>query len=199
MDFDAFNNFVEEESAEEKATLEYITQVGEEALALAEAMAELQEQIDGLNGRYRHLVEKEIPRCLQDLGMRKFSLSDGTEIKLKEFVSGTLNNAPDRQFALNWLSENGMDELFTIDVGVKFPKGGHNEANDVRADLEARGLAVDFKEGIHPQTYQKELRLKHEEYLEKCENGEVAEPVPFVELGAYYGVKADIKAPKKKK
>ena len=197
MDYSAFDDFVEDDSPEEKATLEYIAKIGEEAQALSVAMQELQDEIDALNTRFRHITEKEMPRCLGELGMRKFTLTDGTEFVIKDIIQGNLNNAPDKNFARQWCIDNGFDELFTTDVSVKFPKGGHNEALDVKASLEERGLAVDFKEGIHHATFSSELRKKHAEYLEMTENGIVCDPIPFAELGAYQGTKAEIKKKKK--
>lgn len=194
---DIFDNFEIEETAEEKATLEYLTTLGEEATALANEMDRLDDERNQLNVRFRHLTEKEMPRCLTELGMNNFTLKDGTTYQLKETISGNLDKAPDRAFAVDWCERHGLDELFTVDLGLTFPKGGHNEALELKGALEERGLAVNFKEGIHHATFSKHLREMHKENMERLENGEYVEPIPFAELGVYHGTKAEIKKKKK--
>lgn len=195
---DIFDEIVIEDSDEEVATLEHLKDLGEESSELAKAMDELQAEIDMLNVRYRHIMEKEMPRCLTELGMQNFTMTDGTVFQLKETISGSLEKAPDRNVAVKWCEDNGLEELFSVDLSLTFPRGGHNEALDIKADLEGRGLSVNFKEGIHPQTFSAELRKMHKEVQSKLESGEFAEPIPFADLGVYHGVKAEIKKSKKK-
>lgn len=197
MTFD-FGDFIEEETKEEKATLEYVTEIGEEATALKNAMDELQSEIDMMNVRFRHITEKDMPRCLQELGMKNFTLKDGTTYQIKEFINGSLDKAPDREKAIKWCEDNGLSELFTVDVNTKFSRGGHNEALALKADLEQKGFEVDFKEGIHHSTFSAQLRRMHDEYRENQEQGIYSEAIPFAELGAYCGVKAEIKKSRKK-
>lgn len=199
MNFD-FDNFVDHKAEEEqKATLEYLTSLGDEAVMLQSEIDNLNQQVDELNTRLRYLTEKEMPRCFRELNTTRVDLSDGTVLSVKEFISGTLNRAPDREFAIKWCEDNGFDELFTVDVGLTFPRGDKQEALVVREKLEQEGYAVEFKEGIHPQTFASNLRKLHQENEEKLKQGIAVDPIPFEQLGAYHGIKAEMKMPKKKK
>lgn len=195
---DLFNDIVIEDSEEEIASLDYLKDLAEESAALAEAMDGLQAEIDMLNVRYRHIMEKEMPRCLEELGMQNFTTTDGVTFQIKETISGSLDKAPDKEFAVRWCEDNGFEELFSVDLSLTFPRGGHNEALAIKADLEGQGLSVNFKEGIHHATFSAELRKMHKDIQKKLEEGEFVDPIPFAELGVYHGKKAEIKKTKKK-
>lgn len=197
MNFD-FDDFLDENSEEKEATLEYISEMASEATALSDEMENLQQQIDQLNVRFRHITEREMPRCFAELGMKSYEMTDGTKYQLKDTISASLERAPDRAVAVKWCEAQGWDELFTVDLSMTFGKGDRQEALDLQNKLVDDGFDVGIKEGIHSATFSKHLRELHKENLEKQKNGEFVEPIPFAELGAYHGTKAEIKRPKKK-
>lgn len=194
MNFDDFTDFVE---GEDQDLLQVLNTKAAEAVELMKQREEIEGVIKNLSERINTLTRVEIPAIMNEAGMKKFELSDGSKIAVKEVIQGSLNKAPDQKFAMDWVLSNDGGEIITTDVSVSFARGGHNEAMSLRGELEQKGHEVNFKEGIHAQTYSKFLRDKQAERLERIENGEYVEPIPFDKLGAYYGTVADIKVSKK--
>lgn len=194
MNFDDFADFIE---GEDQDLLQVLNTKAAEAVELMQQREELEGVIKTLSSRINVLTQKDIPAIMNEAGMKKFELSDGSKIAVKEVIQGSLNKAPDQQFAMNWLLSNDGGEIITTDVSVSFARGGHNEAMSLKGELEQNGHEVNFKEGVHAQTYSKFLRDKQAERLERIENGEYVEPIPFDQLGAYHGTVADIKVSKK--
>lgn len=195
MNFDSFADI--DENTEEEATLETLKKNADEAVATKKQIDELQSDIDMLSKRYNYLTATVLPNIMGELGMPSFSLDGGFKITIKEVIQGSMDKAPDREFAKQWVLDRDGAELIKTDVTTSFGRGEHNLALDVKASLEERGLDVSLKEGIHPQTFSAFVRGEYSEYLEQLEQGQSPEPIPFTELGLYHGRKAEIKGGKK--
>ena len=65
--------------------------------ALAKRAKELEKEIEEIDttlaerkNQYRKLLEETIPAMLQELGLTKFSMTDGSEITVKPFYSASI-------------------------------------------------------------------------------------------------------------
>lgn len=194
-----FEDFSIDDEPEFTANLETIQADANEAVEIQAAMDALELELAELKGRYRHLTEKRIPAAMQELGLNKFELESGAKISIKDSITGTINRAPDFEFARQYIIDNGAADLLKTEVKTEFGRGSHNEALALAADLRERGLDVKATETIHPQTYASFGRELYKEYTDKLEKGLAAEEIPFEALGLFYVKKADIKVAKGKK
>ena len=187
MDFEAYS------PKTEATDLEALVAKAEEAIELAEIIEAHEEELSQLKARLRQMTDHDLPSMLSELGMNDFSLSDGTKLKIKDFVAGSLNKSTDKQAALDWIVEHDGRHLIKTDVKVQFDKSEHNMALSFAAELQEKGLEYNLEEGIHPQTlasYARELWADYKDALSKGEKG--IEP-PFELLGLYQGRKVEIK------
>jgi hypothetical protein len=194
-----FDDFAPENEPEFEVGLEQISQDAEEANQLQEMMDALEEEIAELKLRYRHLTEKRLPFAMSELGLSKFELKSGAKISIKDSVSGSIQRAPDFQFAKQFLLDHDGGDLLKTEVKTEFGRGSHNEALALAADLREKGYDVAANETVHVSTYAAFGRELLKDYQHKLEKGEAAEMPPFEELGMFYARKAEIKLPKGKK
>jgi hypothetical protein len=102
----------------------------------------------------------------------------GWDIKLTDFVSGSLPKDPEkRQAALDWLEKNEADGLIKTDVSLAFGRSQFDEATKVAEGLIEEGHAVNVTSGVHAQTLQAFAR-------ERIRNGE---DIDCEVLGLYTG------------
>lgn len=157
---------------------------------LTDEIARKEADIAGMRGRLDMLITKTIPEFMMNEGVKTISLTDGTEVRVKDDIkAGLPKDEAKRAAALAWLRENGHDALITRDIEVSFKRGQDNQAGDLVALLTDRGLAFTDHEGIHPQSYAAWAR-------ERMGSGDI---LPMDVLGLFEYRKAVITQPKKRK
>lgn len=181
-----FEKFAENK---EQAPTEILTKAAERARDLEEAKQDIESQLSMINKQLQSIKEVEIPELMAEIGMESFSLSDGTTIKTKEFVRGSLPKDPiKREKALSWLEANGGEGLIKNDVSMSFDKSEHNRALDIAQTLRDQGFDVAVQSGVNHMTLAAFAR-------ERLANGE---DLPLDDLGLYAGKRAEFKLGKKK-
>jgi len=186
FDFDDFTDKKDESS------LAVLREKAIELAAINDHITELEEELEAFNKRKNQLSCVDMPNLMRDLGMNDFTLDSGEKFKLEDFCSGSLNKAPDFNFAKSWVIENGGGDLIKTTVAVDFGTGEHNMAMNLRGQLADEGYDVDVNEGIHPQTYASFGREKLKEWKAALEKGLDAPEPPFRELGLYAGTRVKI-------
>lgn len=194
-----YSDFAPETEPEFEVGLEQIAQDAEEANEIQAIMDDLEEQISELKARYRHLTEKRLPFMMAELGLSKFELKNGAKISIKDSVSGSIQRAPDFDFAKQFLLDHDGADLLKTEVKTEFARGSHNQALSLAAELREKGFDTVANETVHASTYAAFGRELLKDYHSKLEKGENAEEVPFEALGLFYARKAEIKIPKGKK
>lgn len=124
-----------------------------EALFLQDEIEALELQTKNLKEQFRVLTESSIPDLMSAIGIKKFETDLGAEVKIKDFINGSLPKEPQKRAeALDYLNANNAGDLVKNTFGVKLNKEQQTEAVDLEAYL--RALKVDFerKEDVHPQT-----------------------------------------------
>ncbi len=139
---------------------------------------EAKDRADKLGKQAHHLKTTVIPEALAKAGVGGFTLTDGTEVSIGDFVSGSLPKDPARRDrAVQALVEMDGEALIKTKVVVEFPRSGHNEALSLRGELEAKGYTATATSDVHPQTLMAFAR-------EKLKNGE---PLDTEALGLFVG------------
>lgn len=155
----------------------------EEAVALEEAVAQMEDDLKVAKKALNVLKGGRIPDLMDELQMDEVSFR-GWKVKIDDFVSGSLPKEGDRhERAVRWLEEHGAGGLIKTDLTLAFGKSQHNEALDLAGRLEAEGLAPIIKSGVHTQTL-------HAFARERIRSGE---PLDIEVLGLYVGKVAKLK------
>lgn len=182
-DYD-FSVFEQHTSNQDEASLANLMAHAEQMREIKEQIEDLEGSLSALNKHYNHIAQEIIPNMLDELGMKTFELQDGSVIKVKEFISGSLPKDPEQfNVAVQWLKDNDLESILKTDVTLKFNKGEDNLSKNAIGMLEQNGYEPEVKYGVHPQTLYSSLR----------ELGREGVVVPFEMLGLYAGKKADIK------
>lgn len=158
--------------------------LAEEAVKLEWHLAKIEQMQKETQQRLNQIKHEDLPDTMAQAGVNTLELSDGTEIEIKDFCSGSLpKEEGKREQAVNWLVEHGGEALIKCDVTAHFTRNQHNQAMDLAEQLKAQGLSVKNELSVHPQTLQAFAR-------EKMRNGEA---VDLETLGLYAGRVAKIK------
>jgi hypothetical protein len=158
-----------------------------ELISMDEMVKQMEEDLSAAKKQLHSLRTGRIPDLMAEIQSDRFNHA-GYEVKLSDFVSGSLPKDPEKLAgAISYLEGCGGGGIIKTEVKLHFPKSEHEEAVELAHDLENRGFAPDVKSGVHPQTLQAFAR-------QKLEAGESIDPA---KLGLFTGKVAKIKKVKK--
>ena len=157
---------------------------------LAKRAKELEDEIKDIESvlkerkeQQRKLLEESIPAMLQELGMSKFAMSDGSEITIKPFYNASIKDE-NRAQAYEWLRDNGFDDIIKNTVSVRFGRGEDQLCDTLLNQLREQNYPVEQAQKIEPQTLKAWVR-------EQVERGS---EFPTELFGVYVGQRASIKS-----
>ena len=157
--------------------------------ALAKRAKQLEKEIDDIEtilkerkDQQRKLLEETIPAMLQELGMKNFTMDDGSTINIKPFYSASIKEE-NRAVAYQWLRDNGYDDIIKNTVSVRFGRNEDKLCEDLINQLREQSYPVEQAEKIEPQT----LKAWAKEMVER------GVEFPTETFGVYVGHKATIK------
>lgn len=107
--------------------------------------------------RARILREETIPSAMQELGLEEIKLDTGQKLSVKQDVYAAIPAAQKEQ-AFTWLEQNGFGGLIKVEVTADYRKGEADAAMQLFAELQERGLQVEFGQSVHAQTLKAFLR-----------------------------------------
>lgn len=158
--------------------------------ALAKRAKELEKEIEEIDtvlserkSQLRKLLEESIPAMLQELGMSKFTMADGSEIIVKPFYNASIPEEKRGQ-AFEWLREHGFDDIIKNTVSVRFGRNEDQLCETLLNQLREQNYPVEQAQKIEPQTLKAWVR-------EQVERGN---EFPTELFGVYVGQKASIKS-----
>jgi uncharacterized small protein (DUF1192 family) len=160
-----------------------IAGLAKRAKVLEKEIEELDAVLKERKDSMRKLLEETIPAALQELGMKSFKMSDGSQIDVKPFYGASIPE-PRRAEAYEWLRENGFDDIIKNTVSVRFGRGEDELCEALLGLLREQSYPAEQAEKIEPQTLKAWVR-------EMTEQGN---EFPTELFGAYIGQKATIKS-----
>lgn len=144
--------------------LKQIAALGEEAREIEHKQGLLQAAMDDLRERYKEILEVELPKIMDECGMERFDLSDGTSVLLAQEYYASIS-AENQSKAYAWLRKNGHGDIIKNETTVAFGMGEDKQAQSLIAELRRRKLAFVQKESIHPGSLRKFVREEIERDL----------------------------------
>jgi len=180
------NALFEEDAGALQVKNEDLSSVG----ALAKRAKQLEKEIDEIElvlkerkDQQRKLLEESIPAMLQELGMKKFTMADGSTIEIKPFYGASIKEE-NRAVAYEWLRKNGYDDIIKNTVSVRFGRNEDKLCENLINQLREQSYPVEQTEKIEPQT----LKAWAKEMVER------GVEFPTETFGLFTGHKATIKS-----
>lgn len=125
---------------------------------LAAAYTDLDEEIKDaethlkiLKERARQIAEVQLPNAMAEIGVAKFTLTDGSEVSVKPFYSAKISEDK-REECFTWLQDHGHEALIKEEVVLTFNRGEHEKAEEFKTQLDQQGMEYSGKMGVHSQT-----------------------------------------------
>lgn len=129
-----------------------------ELAALAQAQLDLEmriatveAQVEELKEKLRVVQEQQIPDAMASIGMKKFTLSNGYSITIREDVYASIRKDYLHE-AVSWLDQQGLGDIVKDSVDVKFGRGDADKAKRLMDYCIKNGWAASEKLSVHPQT-----------------------------------------------
>ena len=176
-----------------------MTDMAQRMYDLQNEIAQLEETLKSKKQDLTKLAENDIPDLMQELNMKKFTLINGSEISIEDFLSasvpsqGAIDRAKDEQSRVSlqmlqqqcfdWLRNNGGASMIKSNVEVQFGKDEDDVCNEFTKRLRDEKLYFKRAVGVHPATLNKYLQ-------ERLGEGK---DVPLEMFRVYTGRKANIR------
>jgi len=163
--------------------LDSVGALARRAKLLEKEIEELDTVLKERKEQQRKLLEESIPAMLQELGMKKFVMADGSTIDVKPFYSASIKEE-NRAVAYQWLRDNGYDDIIKNTVSVRFGRNEDKLCETLINSLRQQNYPVEQTEKIEPQT----LKAWAREMVER------GQEIPTETFSLYVGHKATIKS-----
>ena len=128
-----------------------ISTLAERYTDLDEEIKEAETRLKILKEQAREIVEKQLPDAMAEIGVAKFTLTDGSEVTVKPYYSAKISDDK-REECFTWLQDHGHEALIKDEVVLTFNRGEHEKAEEFKSQLDQQGLEYSGKMGVHPQT-----------------------------------------------
>lgn len=158
----------------------------EEATKIETSLETLEEKLKEKKTRYKQITEQELPDKMTEFQLETFTTEDGLSVEVDSGVAGSITNKT-RDQALQWLRENGHDDIIKNALTAWFGKGEDGKRKQLVKAAEKLEIQYEVKESVHPQT------LKA--FIKECRRDGIGLPQDAFNLYDYKVCK--IKRPKK--
>lgn len=118
------------------------------------ALLERQEQdVKDTKERIRTIQEKTIPDMMEEAGMQRITLTDGSEVTVSPVVYCSIPDE-NKPAAYAWLGDNGHGSIVKHVIAAAFGKGEDDKAAEAKKVLEDAKIPYVDTESVHHQTLQ---------------------------------------------
>lgn len=151
MDFEADAKI---DVSEEK--LAQLSLLATKQLTIEEAILNTEVRLDSLKKDLKLVSEVAIPDLMIQIGMSRFTLTNGAEVYVKPFYAGRIDDE-NREEASAWLNDNGHGALIKKTLAIDFGKADGVDWKKVIAEIAAtieEDIDVDIRlnQGVHHAT-----------------------------------------------
>ena len=165
--------------------LDGVSRLANEAAALEHKLAEQEQAMKETKAALHKITDEQLPEALEEMGLQKFTLTDGSEISVKPIYSASIPRDR-REEAFQWLRDHEFGDLVKNNVTVTFGRGEDADAKEFMNLCGSQGYVPDQLEKVEPMTLKAWLR----------ERVEAGDAVPLDLFGAFISQRATIKRSK---
>jgi len=122
-----------------------------ELIDLQNEIKTIEEKLNKVKEQERFLSEHAIPSLMQSSGISMIKLEDGTEVKVTPYYYAKISEDK-KEAAFAWLRENGFGDLIKNNISLDFAMNQDSEANNLVAQLKAKGYNVFQSTTVHSST-----------------------------------------------
>jgi hypothetical protein len=158
-----------------------ITQKCDELQKLQAEAEQLEEKLSSIKSKARDYEERIIHEMMQEAGVSKLELKDGTKVEVKPFYAAKIPESRVEE-AFSWLRTNGHEDLIKNTITTQFDKGQDNQVSELINVCEKFGFNYNQKQKVEPMTLKAFVR-------DQVENGK---ELPFDMFGVYIANKTKI-------
>lgn len=162
-------------------TVSSITEKCNELKTLQDSIEEKEEQISKLKQKAKSYEERIIPDMMQEAGVQKLELSDGTKVEVKPFYAAKIPESRNDE-AFDWLRNNGHGDMIKNVLTANIDKGQDNQVSVLIDLCEKLDFSYTQKQKVEPMT----LKAFVKEQVEK------GKEVPFDMFGVYIANKTKL-------
>lgn len=131
--------------------LQQIASLAEQQLCLEGKVAALEEQLKAVVEQLRDISEKALPEAMAAVGMKKFTLTDGSTIDVKDDLAASIR-ADQKPRAIAWLDNNGFGDVVKDEVKIALGKGEAQFAPQITQFVQGLGFNATETFSVHPST-----------------------------------------------
>jgi hypothetical protein len=176
LDIEKFSNI--ELSKDDVAS---ISKKCNELKGLQQQIEDKEKEISELKKQAKEYEERTIPDMMQEAGVQKLELADGTKVEVKPFYAAKIPESRNDE-AFSWLRDNGHGDMIKNVLTANIDKGQDNQVSELIKICEQLGFAYSQKQKVEPMT----LKAFIKEQVEK------GKEVPFDMFGVYIANKTKI-------
>lgn len=162
--------------------LRSVAHISRQIMYTEATISSLEEKLKEEKKNLLKLTDEEMPAILNEMGISKFTLDDGSEVVVKQTYGGSITQA-NKEEAFAWLRVHGHDDIIKNSITCTFGRGEDDQATGFAEMAEKNGYIPESKTAVHPQTLRAWVK-------EQTENGN---EFPMELFGAYIGQRATIK------
>ena len=165
--------------------LDGVARLANEVAELEHTLAEQEQAMKETKAALHKITDEQLPEALEEMGLQKFTLTDGSEISVKPIYSASIPRDR-REEAFQWLRDHEFGDLVKNNVTVTFGRGEDADAKEFMNLCGSQGYVPDQLEKVEPMTLKAWLR----------ERVEAGDAVPLYLFGAFISQRATIKRSK---
>lgn len=121
-------------------------------LEASKAVSDAEDVLSKAKAKLEKVETIDLPEAIAETGLSELRLSTGEKVKVSDDVSCGIT-AANAERAFGWLTKNGYEGLIKAVVTTQFSSGDLKRAQQLVETLsKKKGLEVEFKRSVHPQT-----------------------------------------------
>jgi len=169
----------------DSSKLDGVSRLATEAANLEREISSAEQLLKDKKQALHKITDEQLPEALEEMGLQKFTLTDGAEISVKPIYAASIPKDR-KEEAFQWLRDHEFGDLVKNNVTVTFGRGEDETAKEFVGLCGSQGFVPSQLEKVEPMTLKAWLR----------ERVEAGDPIPLDLFGAFISQRATIKRSK---
>lgn len=133
-----------------KEQLSSLSRLAEEADTVELHIEQTEITLKQLKGKLLQLTDKDVPDLMSEVGMSKFTTTEGVTIEIKPIIQASITKAK-APAAFAWLRDNDYGDLIKNQIIIIFGKGEDDKKELLVQEL-SKDYTLETKQNVHTST-----------------------------------------------